>query len=218
MLVNVFDKKNSHTWFWSDGSRYSTDFTMAGYLVALRDVDKSYLQKGMDRIKWSLNKLVEKQKLTQIDADTIYARIVPVVDLRQALLDADLLIEAVPEDMNLKRKVYEEVDKYAESKTVYASNTSTLPITEIGSLTSRPERFVGLHFFNPPQLMQLVEVIPGQITTQSTTDLVISFHPESWQTTYTMQQGRARIHSEQNFYTISPRSCILPRQRRCVND
>lgn len=148
---------------------------MAGYRVALRDVEKSYLDKGMDRIKWSLDKLVEKQKLTQTDADRIYGRIDPVLDLRDALFDADLLIEAVPEDMNLKRKVYEEVDKYADSKTVYASNTSTLPITEIGALTSRPEHFVGLHFFNPPQLMQLVEVIPGQATSQSTTDLAINF-------------------------------------------
>jgi enoyl-CoA hydratase/3-hydroxyacyl-CoA dehydrogenase len=89
--------------------------------------------------------------------------------------DTDLLIEAVPEDMDLKKKVYHELNKYADSKTVYASNTSTLPITEMGALTDRPERFVGVHFFNPPQLMQLVEVIPGAKTDQSTIDLAINF-------------------------------------------
>jgi enoyl-CoA hydratase/3-hydroxyacyl-CoA dehydrogenase len=125
----------------------------------------------MEKIKWSLNKLVEKQKLSQTEADKIFDRITPVVDLEQALKGTDLLIEAVPEDMNLKRKVYAEVESVAESRTLYASNTSTLPITEMAALTSRPERFVGLHFFNPPQLMPLVEVIPGGKTNQSMIDM-----------------------------------------------
>jgi enoyl-CoA hydratase/3-hydroxyacyl-CoA dehydrogenase len=98
-----------------------------------------------------------------------------MTDIQQAMKDTDLLIEAVPEDMDLKKKVYHELNKYADSKTVYASNTSTLPITEMGALTDRPERFVGVHFFNPPQLMQLVEVIPGAKTDQSTIDLAINF-------------------------------------------
>ena len=141
---------------------------MAGYNVTLRDVAQSFLNNAMDKIKWSLSKLVEKQKLTQTDADKVFSRITPIVDLQQALKDADFLVEAVPEDMNLKKKVYAEVDKYAESKTVYASNTGTLPITEMAALTLRPERFIGVHFFNPPQLMPLVEVIPGKVTNQGT--------------------------------------------------
>ncbi len=148
---------------------------MAGYNVVLRDIDQSLLDKAMEKIRWSLNKLVEKQKLSQADADQILARITPVVDLKQALQGADLLIEAVPEDMNLKKKVYAEVDSFAESKTVYASNTSTLPITEMADLTSRPDRFIGLHFFNPPQLMPLVEVIPGGKTNKSMVDMAMGF-------------------------------------------
>ena len=144
---------------------------MAGYNVALRDIEQSFLDRAMEKIKWSLNKLVEKQKLSQTEADKIFARITPVVDLEQALKGADLLIEAVPEDMSLKRKVYAEVERLAESSTLYASNTSTLPITEMAALTSRPERFIGLHFFNPPQLMPLVEVIPGSKTNQSMVDM-----------------------------------------------
>src|SRR2546425_4594582 len=148
---------------------------MAGYNVVLRDIEQSFLDKAMEKIKWSLNKLVEKQKLSQTEADKIFAQITPVVDLKQALKGADLLIEAVPEDMNLKKKVYTEVDSFAESKTLYASNTSTLPISEISALTSRPDRFIGLHFFNPPQLMQLVEVIPGINTGQNIVDMALDY-------------------------------------------
>jgi len=148
---------------------------IAGYDVALRDIEKSFLDRAMDKIKWSLAKMVEKKKLTQTDADRVFSRIIPMTDLQQALKDTDLLIEAVPEEMDLKKKVYHELNKYAESKTVYASNTSTLPITEMAALTDRPERFVGVHFFNPPQLMQLVEVIPGGKTDQSIIDLAINF-------------------------------------------
>jgi enoyl-CoA hydratase/3-hydroxyacyl-CoA dehydrogenase len=148
---------------------------MAGYNVTLRDIDQSFLDKAMEKIKWSLNKLVEKQKITTNQAEDILGRILPVVDLREALRGADMLIEAVPEDMNLKRKVYKEINQCSETKTIYASNTSTLPITELGELTNRPEHFIGLHFFNPPQLMQLVEVIPGKLTNQDITDKAMDY-------------------------------------------
>jgi enoyl-CoA hydratase/3-hydroxyacyl-CoA dehydrogenase len=148
---------------------------MAGYNVTLRDIDQSFLDKAMEKIQWSLNKLVEKQKITSNQAEDILGRILPVVDLREALRGADMLIEAVPEDMNLKRKVYKEINQCSETKTIYASNTSTLPITELGELTNRPEHFIGLHFFNPPQLMQLVEVIPGKLTNQDITDKAMDY-------------------------------------------
>jgi enoyl-CoA hydratase / 3-hydroxyacyl-CoA dehydrogenase len=147
----------------------------AGYNITLRDIESSLLDKALERVKWSLSKLVEKQKITQIEADRIFHRITPEVDLELSLRDTDLLIEAVPEDLGLKKKVYTDVDKFAEEKTVYASNTSTLPITEMAALTGRPERFIGLHFFNPPQLMRLVEVIPGRDTNQHTIDTALDF-------------------------------------------
>jgi len=148
---------------------------MAGYHVTIRDIDPSLLDKALEKVKWSLNKLVEKQKLTQIEAEEIFHRITPEISLELSLKDADLLIEAVPENLELKRKVYADVDKFAEEKTMYASNTSTLPITEMAALTRRPERFIGLHFFNPPQLMRLVEVIPGRNTNQYTIDTALDF-------------------------------------------
>ena len=147
----------------------------AGFEVTLRDVDTKFLDSAMSKIKWSLDKLVEKQKITQADSEAIYSRIHPVVDLKQALSGADLLIEAVPEDLELKKKVYLDVDKHSDSKTIYASNTSTLPISEISSLTNRSTRFIGLHFFNPPQLMKLVEVIPGVTTDQQIVKVGMDF-------------------------------------------
>ena len=148
---------------------------MAGYNVAIRDIDQSFLDKAMEKIKWSLNKLVEKNKISSKDAENILARIATFVDLKEALKDCDLVIEAVPEDMNLKKKVYAEVDKLLPEKAVLASNTSTLPITEIAKTTSRPNRFIGIHFFNPPQLMPLVEVIPGAKTDSDLVDATMQY-------------------------------------------
>ena len=148
---------------------------MSGYNVVLRDIEKQFLDKAMEKIKWSLDKLVSKQKITEDQGKEIFSRITPVVDLAEALKDCDLMIEVVPEIMDLKKKVYAEVDKVVPQKTVFASNTSTLPITEIANTTSRPERFIGIHFFNPPQLMKLVEVIPGQKTSKDLVDTTISF-------------------------------------------
>jgi enoyl-CoA hydratase/3-hydroxyacyl-CoA dehydrogenase len=148
---------------------------MNGYDVVLRDIEERFLDSAMKKIRWSLDKLVEKNKINKEESDKIHGRIKPIVELKEALNDTDLLIEAVPEDLKLKKKVYSEVDQYAQEKTIYASNTSTLPISEISQLTSRPDRFIGLHFFNPPQLMKLVEVIPGTSTDESIVDLGINF-------------------------------------------
>jgi enoyl-CoA hydratase/3-hydroxyacyl-CoA dehydrogenase len=148
---------------------------MNGYDVVLRDIEEKFLDNAMTKIRWSLDKLVEKNKINKQESDKIYGRIKPIVDLKEALQDTDLLIEAVPEDLKLKKKVYSEVDQFAQEKTIYSSNTSTLPISEISQLTNRPSRFIGLHFFNPPQLMKLVEVIPGVSTDESIVDLGINF-------------------------------------------
>jgi enoyl-CoA hydratase/3-hydroxyacyl-CoA dehydrogenase len=125
----------------------------------------------MGKIKWSIDKLVSKEKISKDEGDAIFSRITPIVDLSDAVKNAELVIEVVPEIMELKKSVYAELDKVAGPEVIFASNTSTLPITEIANTTSRPEKFIGIHFFNPPQLMKLVEVIPGEKTAQSITDL-----------------------------------------------
>jgi enoyl-CoA hydratase/3-hydroxyacyl-CoA dehydrogenase len=148
---------------------------MAGYKVTLRDIDQKFLDKAMEKIKWSLEKLTEKAKITRVDAEKYINNITPIIDLKDATKNADLVIEAVPEDFNLKKKVYRELEGLTDEKTIFASNTSTLPITELSSLTSRPEKFIGIHFFNPPQLMKLVEVIPGTGTDDIVTDELTVF-------------------------------------------
>ena len=142
----------------------------AGYNVVLRDIKQEFLDKAMEKIKWSLDKLVSKEKISKEERDAIFSRITPIVDLKEAVKDTELVIEVVPEIMDLKKKVYAELDQVAAPEVVFASNTSTLPITEIANTTSRPEKFIGIHFFNPPQLMKLVEVIPGEKTSQEITD------------------------------------------------
>ena len=144
---------------------------MSGYNVVLRDIEQQFLDKAMGKIKWSLDKLVSKEKISQSEADDIYSRIKPIVDLQDAVKECDLVIEAVPEIMDLKKKVYSELDKVAGEKVIFASNTSTLPITEIANTTSHPEKFIGIHFFNPPLLMKLVEVIPGEKTANEITEI-----------------------------------------------
>ena len=139
---------------------------MAGYNVVLRDIEQQFLDKAMEKIKWSLDKLVSKEKISDEQRDEIFSRIKPIVDLNDAVRDSDLVIEAVPEIMDLKKKVYAELDKAAGDQVVFASNTSTLPITEIANTISRPDKFIGIHFFNPPLLMKLVEVIPGHETSK----------------------------------------------------
>jgi enoyl-CoA hydratase/3-hydroxyacyl-CoA dehydrogenase len=147
----------------------------AGYNVVLRDIKQEFLDKAMEKIKWSLDKLVSKGKISKEDGDAIFSRITPIVDLSDAVKNAEMIIEVVPEIMDLKKKVYAELDKVAAPEVIFASNTSTLPITEIANTTSRPDKFIGIHFFNPPQLMKLVEVIPGEKTSQQVTDLTLDY-------------------------------------------
>jgi len=148
---------------------------MAGYNVVLRDIDQQFLDKAMEKIRWSLEKLVTKEKISKQESESILSRINTIVDLKEAVKSADMVIEAVPEIMDLKKKVYVELDQVADKRIIFASNTSTLPITEIANTTTRPDKFIGIHFFNPPQLMKLVEVIPGQKTDQQIVNLTVDY-------------------------------------------
>ncbi|RNJ78287.1 MAG: 3-hydroxyacyl-CoA dehydrogenase [Nitrosopumilus sp. H8] len=148
---------------------------MSGYNVALRDIEQGFLDRAMEKIRWSLEKMVSKEKISPQESKAVLERIRPVVDLQDAVRGADMVIEVVPEVMEIKKKVYAELDSVADPGTVFASNTSTLPITEIAGTTSRPEKFIGIHFFNPPQLMKLVEVIPGEKTAPEITGMTTKF-------------------------------------------
>ncbi|AFK20502.1 3-hydroxyacyl-CoA dehydrogenase [Haloferax mediterranei ATCC 33500] len=145
---------------------------LAGYNVVLRDIKEEFVQKGYDQIEWSLNKLAEKDRLSQEDADAALDRVTAVVDLGEAVSDTDVVIEAVPEKMSIKKEVYAELEEHAPDHTIFATNTSSLSITELSEVTERPERFCGMHFFNPPVRMDLVEVISGAHTDDETLDVI----------------------------------------------
>ncbi|WP_458188955.1 3-hydroxyacyl-CoA dehydrogenase/enoyl-CoA hydratase family protein [Haladaptatus sp. NG-WS-4] len=144
---------------------------LAGYDVRLRDIKDEFVQNGYDQIEWSLGKLAEKDQLTEAEADAALDRVTPLVDFEEAVSDADFVIEAVPEKMDIKKDVYGELEEYAPDRAIFATNTSSLSITELSEVTNRPEKFCGMHFFNPPVRMQLVEVITGAYTNESVLDL-----------------------------------------------
>jgi len=146
---------------------------MAGYEVAMVDISDELLQKGKEKIKWSLDKFVEKKRIRAEDAAATLARITTTTSYEQAAKDIDLAVEAVIENIEIKKKVFATLDQLAPSHAIFASNTSTLSITEMGKATKRPEKVAGMHFFNPPQLMALVEVIKGESTTQETINMLV---------------------------------------------
>ena len=135
-----------------------------GCSVVLQDVEERFLDSGMGRIEWSLGKLVERNRITKLEADAVLQRIEKTTDLGLAVSESDLVIEATPEVMELKKELFASVDRHAPSDAILASNTSSLPISEMAKATARPENVVGMHFFNPPQLMRLVEIILGSQT------------------------------------------------------
>jgi enoyl-CoA hydratase/3-hydroxyacyl-CoA dehydrogenase len=141
---------------------------LAGYEVVMVDVSQDILNKALERIKWSLDKLAERGTISKERVGEVMGRIKTSLSIAEAVRDADLMIEAVPEKLDLKKQVFAEADKYAPPHAILATNTSSLPITEIASATKRPDKVVGIHFFNPPVLMPLVEVIKGAQTSDET--------------------------------------------------
>jgi enoyl-CoA hydratase/3-hydroxyacyl-CoA dehydrogenase len=143
------------------GNGIATCGLMAGYTVALRDIEQRFVDSGVAGVKSSLAKFKEKGKITPEAHDSALARLIPIVDLQEAVKDADFIIEAVPEKLEIKQSVFAELDKYAPKHAILASNTSNISITDIAKATSRPDKVIGYHFFNPAVLMKLVEITKG---------------------------------------------------------
>jgi len=141
---------------------------MNGFEVTMVDINDEILQKAKEKIKWSLSKFVEKRRIRQEDADAALARVATTTSYEQAGKDADFAIEASPENIELKKTIFAKLDQIAPPHAILASNTSTLSITEMGKATKRQDKVAGMHFFNPPHQMALVEVIKGDGTSQET--------------------------------------------------
>ncbi|MGW6537393.1 3-hydroxyacyl-CoA dehydrogenase family protein [Streptomyces sp. NPDC055051] len=146
----------------------------AGWEVVLRDVTDAALTRGTDGIEASYEKFVAKGKLSAADAEAALGRITATTDL-EAVADADLVVEAVFEKIEVKHEIFRSLDKIAKDGAVLASNTSAIPITKIAAVTERPEAVVGVHFFSPVPMMQLVELVRGHKTSDATLAAARSF-------------------------------------------
>ncbi|MEU9556119.1 3-hydroxyacyl-CoA dehydrogenase family protein [Streptomyces fumanus] len=149
------------------GSGIAQVSAQAGWDVVLRDVTDEALRRGTDGIKASYDKFVAKGALEAHDADAALARITPTTDL-DAVADADVIVEAVFEKLDVKHEIFRALDKLAKDEAILASNTSAIPITKIAAVTERPERVVGTHFFSPVPMMRLCELVRGYKTSDET--------------------------------------------------
>ena len=148
------------------GSGIAQVCAQSGINVILNDISQEAIEKGLNNIAWSVSKFIEKGKLTE-DKETILNRIATDDDFSSAA-DADLVIEAVFEKLELKQEIFLKLDEVCQPNTILASNTSAIPITELASITKRPEKVLGIHFFSPVPMMPVAEVIRGINTTEET--------------------------------------------------
>ena len=146
-------------------------FAQKGYEVIVRDIKDEFVERGIAGINKGLTRLVTKGKMSEEDKEAILARITGTTELSLAE-DCDLVIEAAVENMAIKKSIFAELDGICKPETIFASNTSSLSITEVASATKRPDKVIGMHFFNPAPVMKLVEVIRGMATSQETFDAI----------------------------------------------
>lgn len=149
------------------GAGIAQAFASKGFDVVLRDIEQSFVDRGVAIIEKNIARLVAKEKLTQADADAVMARVQGTVDLAPAK-DCDLVVEAAVENMNIKKQIFAELDALCGPETILATNTSSLSITEVAAATGRPDKVIGMHFFNPAPVMKLVEIIKGITTSDET--------------------------------------------------
>ena len=148
--------------------------SMAGMDVTLVDTQDSFVQRGMDNIRTSLARFVKSAKLTQEQADAVVQRIRTTTSLPDGVKDADIVVEVVPEKLDLKQAVFKEIAQHAKADAVLATNTSQLSITAIASAIDRPQDVIGTHFFNPPVMMKLVEVVRGLKTSDRALEVALA--------------------------------------------
>ena len=164
----------------------------AGWEVTVREVDQDRLDAGIAKIEKQLARAVEKGKVEQADADAVRARIHPTLDYAD-LADCDLVIEAITEDLDGKLEMWREVDQIVKPEAVFATNTSSLSVADQAAATSRPEKFIGLHFFNPAQVMPLLEVVRAEASADDAVDLGFELGEKLRKTTVAAGDNRGFI-------------------------
>jgi 3-hydroxyacyl-CoA dehydrogenase len=156
------------------GAGIAQVISFSGLPVVLKDVDQKFLDKGMDTIRKIYKSRVDKGKMSAGEMDSKMSLVIPTLDYSE-FGDVDIVVEAVPEKMALKRKIFAELDGVCPEGTIFASNTSALSISEMGRATKRPHKMIGMHFFNPANVMKLVEIIKGESTDEETVADLVSF-------------------------------------------
>ncbi|QAV26664.1 3-hydroxybutyryl-CoA dehydrogenase [Neobacillus thermocopriae] len=154
------------------GSGIAQSLAMGGKTVYLYDISEAALEKGMQSIQKSLARFVKAGKLQEQEATAILARIQTETNLQEAVKEADVVIEAVPEHLSLKKQVFEQLDRYAKQEAILATNTSELSVTAIAAATKRPSQVVGMHWFNPAPVMKLIEIVKGVATSEQTIEVI----------------------------------------------
>jgi 3-hydroxybutyryl-CoA dehydrogenase len=149
---------------------------MAGYTVSMHDVEERFVERGVNTIKDSFAKFASKGKISEDQNKDMLSRLMPTTYLKAAVAEADLVIEAVFEDLSLKKKIFADIDAYAPAMTILASNTSSMSITEIASATKRAANVLGMHFFNPAVMLKLVEVIYAKDSSDDVEPVSIQAH------------------------------------------
>jgi 3-hydroxybutyryl-CoA dehydrogenase len=153
------------------GSGIAQVCAQAGYQVTMRDIEQRFIDAGMNTIKKNLNRDVEKGKKTKEEMESILGRITPTLDLKEAAGNADVVVEVVIEVMDVKKQVYRELEEIVPAHCLFFTNTSGLSITEMAAHTTRPDRVIGTHFFNPVPVMRLLEIIRGYETSDATLEI-----------------------------------------------
>jgi len=154
------------------GNGIAQAVAMANKKVYLYDIAPESLNKGMNSIEKSLSRFVKARVVTEVESQQIRERILPTLSLEQAVCEADVVIEAVPENLELKKKVFQQLDELSKKEAILATNTSELSVTAIAAATSRPDKVIGMHWFNPAPLMKLIEIVKGVTTSDETVDIV----------------------------------------------
>ncbi|MBC7075095.1 MAG: 3-hydroxybutyryl-CoA dehydrogenase [Syntrophomonadaceae bacterium] len=157
------------------GSGVAQVSAAAGYDVVLNDIAEALLEKAMATISKSLNKMVSKGKMSEEDMNAAVARIKTTANLEEACKDADLVVECVFENLELKKKIFADFEKFCKPEAILGTNTSAIPVTEIASATNRGDKVIGIHFMNPVPLMKGIEIIRGQLTSDETMEVTLEY-------------------------------------------
>lgn len=170
------------------GSGIAQAFAQSGYEVVIKDIKQEFVDRGINTVSKNLDRLVKKEKISEDKKNEIMKRVSGTLS-NEDIKDSDIVVEAAVENMDIKKKIFKELDEVCKEDTILASNTSSLSITEVASATNRPDKVIGMHFFNPVPVMKLVEVIKGIATSEETKEKIVEMSKELGKTPVEVEEA-----------------------------